>query len=121
MASAELSRRVEKVVGYSRSPTASRASRGLADISIRNCFRSRGVHTWAKCISAGNPVAFERPRWRKIATTLSRRVAQLLELRFPFLPRLAPVCEELHSALDARIGLRLGPAANIAMSHTKSG
>jgi hypothetical protein len=52
-------------------PDGFEASPGVAYISIRRYFPPRSVYTWANCISVGSPVAFERPRWRTVATTLS--------------------------------------------------
>ena len=47
------------------------ASFVLAYICIRSCCPSRIVQTWAKCISTETPLAFERPCWRTMTTTLS--------------------------------------------------
>ena len=62
---------VASEIAYSDRPVASRASFVLAYICIRSCCPSRIVQTWAKCISTETPLAFERPCWRTMTTTLS--------------------------------------------------
>jgi hypothetical protein len=61
MASVELSRRVEKVVAYSRSPTASRASASVTNACSRTTLPSRRVHTFQAVQLPVAPLCLPRP------------------------------------------------------------